>query len=230
MTLLFLVLVTGAWDDFAPPRDVPVRPARSREVTEAYDDVDKAIADWQAERKTFKEEQHEQAVIRDVLDLKAQPWPDPRDVEVVKNPGFKGGRSKVVEPQGRKLSPAEARLQAELDAAEARAEDYRRRCAEDPAGCAKGAAAKKRLDDGNQAFDDAARERQAELDRREQEIAKKQQALEEQQKALEDQQKEMAEEAEKMKKALDARRKATEAQGRQNDAALRGIVDALSDE
>jgi hypothetical protein len=230
MTLLLLLLVVGAWDDFPPRPDVPVRSPRSGELSDAYDDVARAIAVWQAERKAFQEEQHEQQAIRDVLDLKAQPWPDPRDVEVVKNPGFKGGRSKVVAPKGRQPSPAEQRLQAELDAAEARAEDYRRRCAEDPAGCARGAGAKKRLDDGNRAFDDDARERQAELERREQELARKQQALEAQQQALEERQKEMAEEAEKMKKALDARRKMTEAQARQNDAALRGIVDALSDE
>ncbi|MEW6431401.1 MAG: hypothetical protein AB1730_07805 [Myxococcota bacterium] len=227
--LLVLVLVAGAWDDFDPPKDVPRRPASSSEALEAFDDVEKAIAAWQAERKEFRQAQHELAVTRDVRDLRALPWPDTRDVEVVRNPKARPGRGKVVEPKGRALSPAEEKLQAELDAAEARAEDYRRRCAEDPVGCAKASADKRRLEAGNQAFDEAAGRRQAELERREQDIARRQQELEAQQKALDEQQKAMAEEAEKMKKALDARKKATEAQARQNDAALRGIVDALGD-
>jgi hypothetical protein len=216
-----LLLLSGAWDDFAPAPAAAVRPPSVHEVSEAYDDVQKALAAWQRERADFKQAQHELAVTRDVRDLQALPWPDTRDVEVVKNPGFKGGRSKVVQPKGKKLSPAEAKLQAELDAAEARAEDYRLRCSADPVACARLETDRQRVQAGNEAFEAAARERQAELERREQEVARRQEALEEQQKAMED-------EAEKMKKALDARRKATESQAKTNDAALRGAVDALS--
>ena len=216
-----LCLFTGAWDDFPPAPAAAVRPPNAREVGEAYDDVQKALAAWQRERAAFKQAQHELAVTRDVRDLQALPWPDTRDVEVVKNPGFKGGRGKVLQPKGTKLSPAEAKLQAELDAAEARAEDYRLRCSADPVRCSTLEGQQRRVEAGNEAFDEAARQRQADLDRREQEVAKRQEDLEAQQKAME-------EEAEKMKKALDARRKATESQAKQNDAALRGAIDTLS--
>jgi hypothetical protein len=217
-----LCLFTGAWDDFPPaPAAAAPRPPNVREVGEAYDDVQKALAAWQRERAAFKQAQHELAVTRDVRDLQALPWPDTRDVEVVKNPDFKGGRSKVLQPKGKKLSPAEAKLQAELDAAEARAEDYRLRCTADPAACSQLETDRQRVQAGNEAFEEAARKRQADLERREQAVAKRQQELEEQQKAMED-------EAEKMKKALDARRKSTESQAKTNDAALRGMVDSLS--
>ncbi|MEW5738570.1 MAG: hypothetical protein AB1938_06565 [Myxococcota bacterium] len=221
---LSLLIVSSAWDEFERPPLARPRPPTARELSEVYEDVEKSIALWQAERAAFKQAQHEVKVTRDVRDLKALPWPgDEQPVEVVKNPGFKGGRGKVVQPKGKKLSPAEAQLQAELDAAEARAEDYRLKCREDPASCSKAAADKRRVDQGNEAFEEAARRRQEELDRKEQEIARRQKELEEQQKAME-------EEAEKMKKAVDARRKATESQAKQNDAVLRGIVDGLSDE
>lgn len=219
------LVLLGAWDDFEASRPLPTRAPSQREVAEAFDEVEKSIAAWQAERAAFKQAQRELAVWRDVRDLRAVPFPQvkPEPVEVVKNPGFEGGRSKVLERRGGKRSPADEALQAELDAAEARALDYRLRCADDPAACSRGAQDKRRVEAGNEAFDEAARQRQAELDRREQELARRQQELEAQQKAME-------EEAQKLKKAVDARRKATESQARENDAALRGIVDALSDE
>jgi hypothetical protein len=221
MMLVAVLLVAGAWDDFPPPRDVPRRAPHAGEVAAAYDDVARAIAGWQAERQAFQQERHAQRVVRDVLDLKALPWPDTRDVEVVRSAGARGGGKphKVPAP-----SSAEAQRQAELDAAEARAEDYRRRCAEDPVGCARGNA------QGRAAREDEGRERQAELERREQDLARRQQALEAQQRELEAQQRATAEEAEKRQRALERHRRAAESQGRQNDAVLRGVIDALSDE
>lgn len=219
--LTLVLLVSGGWDDFELPPLARPRPAKEREVREAYDDVEKAIAAWQAERADFRQAQHELAVTRDVRDLKAMPWPDTKDVEVVKNPGYRGGRSKVVAPKGRKLSPAETKLQAELDAAEARAEDYRLKCRADPAACSRDEAGKRRVEAGNEAFEEAARKREAELKRREDESARRQQELEAQQQAMEN-------EAEKLKKALDARKRAAASQARESGAAFQGAVDALS--
>lgn len=216
------LMILAAWDDFEPAPKATARPPTSREVSEAYEEVERSIAEWSQERAAFKRAQHEFQVTRDVRDLKALPWPgDEQSVEVVKNPGFPGGRGKVVQPKGRKLA-AEAKLQAELDSAEARAEDYRLKCREDPSACSKAGADRRGAAQGDESLDEAARRRQEELERKEQEIAKRQKELEEQQKAME-------EEAEKLKKAVEARRKATESQARQNDAALRAIVDGLSD-
>lgn len=224
LPLAVLLIGSAAWDEFERPPLARPRPPSAREVEEVWNEVEKAIAVWQAERAAFKQAQHELAVTRDVRDLKALPWPgDEQAVEVVKNPGFKGGRGKVRKPRGNTLSPAEAKLQAELDAAEARAEDHRLRCRENPAGCLKAGAEQRSAAQGSQAAEEAAQRRREELGREEQELARRRRELDDRQKAME-------EEAEKMKSAVEARRKAVEAQSKLNDAALRGIVDGLSGE
>lgn len=110
------------------------------------------------------------------------------------------------------------KLQAELDAAEARAEDFRRRCAENAGACG-----------GEQAVAERSRALEAERAAAEAALKQRQEALERREAELKAREEALAEEEAQKKQQRERQRKALERQSQQNAATVDGILDALGD-
>ncbi len=165
---LLLASALSAWDEFEPPPAARPRLPTGPELSEALDELQRGLARWQREVVEFRHEQRAQvdavarrrASLRDAPDAAAQALPAAQ-VEVVRNPGAKAGPARVVEP----------------DAAQARAEASRRRCADDPHACHRVSEQRRRLEAGNAAFEAAIAKKRAELERRERELEARERRL-----------------------------------------------------
>lgn len=131
-----------------------VRP-RGSQIREAFDDLDKAMKLWERERREMLDEQtlEQQRVQQKQRD--EAPLPDAalkkyKVIEVGKGAKGRGrGRSKVIElPERDKVD-----MQMEELAAEAAA--YREKCRKDPERCAREKKQREKLEQGNEAWDEA---------------------------------------------------------------------------
>ena len=129
--------------------------------------------------------------------------------------GAQVGKVKVIKST-KAARPVDAKTQAELDAAEARAEDTKLRCAEDPDACSGKATEAKANDAANKAREEALARKEAELAEREEALRKKQE--------------EEKEEKEKVRRAQAEQKQQVEKQTKQVEQVMQGLTGAMSGE
>ena len=161
MVPLILVVLAAGWSDFpdAPPA-TKARPPKSAQRREALDELQSLLGQWQRERLDFTREQSLQLKAEGQLELSrgqpadvAEPVRGFNKVIEVKKGGAPGstkaGRGKVIE-----LAP-KAKLEWELEEAEAEAEARRAECAKQPAKCAAEKRKREKVESANDAFEEA---------------------------------------------------------------------------